>query len=109
MELKSKGEAAAAFARVSLANKALLVDMQATLERLASTGVQFPQDGPSVVVDEGGGHVDLEGRRLDRITCNGLKRLHKERLGKEKAWQVKEWYDDNCNFKNTGYLSYVSI
>jgi hypothetical protein len=106
-DLKSKGEAASAFARVSLANRAVLADMHATLEHLASSGVPFPTG--VVILAEGGGHIDLNGRRLNLITCDGLKELHKERLGEGKAWQVEEWYDGNCNFKNTGYLSFVSI
>ena len=52
----------------------------------------------------------IDGKSLPRITCSGLKTRHMGLLAPHGLeWQLDEWFDEECNFLNTGYLRYVSI
>ena len=113
-DLARKGAETAAFARRTFSNQALLAYMNATLTSLASSGVPFPATAAAAARSADGNTqvpeiLNLEGKRLRLITCQGLKQMHRENLGKGRAWQVDEWYDDVCDLKFTGYLRYTSI
>ena len=54
--------------------------------------------------------LHIDGKSLPRITCRGLKIRHRGLLAPHGLdWQLEEWFDDECNFLNTGYLRYMSI
>ena len=111
-DLQSKGRQTAAFAQRAFSTSALLDDMHATLKSLASIGVPFPvasntSQGPTLM--RGGEFIKVDGRRLHRITCRDLKQMHRVRLGKGRSWQVDEWFDGECNIRDTGYLQFMAI
>ena len=110
-------------ARQSLASESVLKDMLSILSNLrtpfpakaetwppegnattSDTTAAVPTDQPSETE-----HLLIDGRSLPRVTCASLKKRHKEMLGSGLMWQVDEWFDESCAFRNTGYLRYVAV
>lgn len=46
---------------------------------------------------------------LQELTCAELKRMHLNHTGMKTGWQIEEWYDDDCEFREADYLHYMAI
>ena len=93
----------AEWSREAFDQEAVQKYMMETVRSAASEGKLFPTPGDATTLDV----LELEGMQLPRVTCAWLKERHRRMGGV--GWQVDEWYDDKCEFRDTGYLKFVPL
>ena len=110
----------AEWSRSAFTPQAVQQFMLETLRSAAREGKPFPPPGKvklQAAEQPGGGNtsaappaLEVDGKRLPKVTCGWLKARHKKVAEKlEVDWQVDEWYDDKCEFKDTGYLKRIPV
>ena len=85
--------------------------LEGLLEHVSKERFPGAQAGP------GATEITVDGVVLTRTDCAMNKRehvlYHNNRHDQQDSgghkWQLNEWFDDQCNFRETNYLSYVAI
>ena len=79
------------------------------IEALSISRDQRPLPSGSAIM-AGNDTLEINGVRLDLITCHVLKRMLRDKVGALLQWQINYWFDNECKVRTSApYLSSVAI